>query len=377
MKIWSIALALAVGALACSSGSHPLGGGANELGGSGNDNGSGSSGSSNESGSSGSGGSGSSASGSVSQGDPDLGADAAVHTAYADADVPDASLDTPVTLTMDAFTVQPGQEVYMCQQFANPFGRDVDIIKMDGYMSTGSHHFFLFNMSPGTGRNQAAPLGACPGMGIEFHPFPYLSQEAGHYIVTYPQANMGYPIATANGLMMNAHYLNATSSPITPTVSITIWPAKPGVVTTHVGSIFLNMTNITVPAAPTTAWYPASNTPIIAEDYTIITNWAHLHTYSNEFQASANGSIFYDIKGTGAGAVDLTEPPLQTSSAMLPLQMKAGTTINWQCSYTGNGMFARDFGDSASQNVMCIYIGQYYPADTTSPNYPDIVNVVN
>jgi hypothetical protein len=35
------------------------------------------------------------------------------------------------------------------------------------------------------------------------------------------------------------------------------------------------------------------------------------------------------------------------------------------------------FGDSAQTNVMCIYIGQYYPADTTSPSYPDIVSVLN
>jgi hypothetical protein len=39
---------------------------------------------------------------------------------------------------------------------------------------------------------------------------------------------MGYPIVRANGLMMSAHYLNTGSQPITPTVSITIYPAKPG-----------------------------------------------------------------------------------------------------------------------------------------------------
>src|SRR5512134_2543821 len=33
----------------------------------------------------------------------------------------------PVTLTMDAFDVEPGEEVFQCQSYANPFRRDVDI----------------------------------------------------------------------------------------------------------------------------------------------------------------------------------------------------------------------------------------------------------
>lgn len=376
MKLWSVALAFAVGVVACSS-NHAGGiSGSNDLegNGSGSSGDSSGSGSSSGSGNSGSGGSGSAASGSVSQGDPMLGADAAVHTLYADAEVPDGDVDEPVTLTMDSFTVQPGQEVYMCQQFANPFGRDVDIVKMDGYMTAGSHHFFLFNMAPKTFRNTAAPLGTCPGMGLEFHPFPYLSQTDGHYVTSFPPdakgIPMGYPIASANGLMMNAHYLNSGATAITPTVSITIWPARAGVVQTHVGSIFLNNTSIHVPAAPTTAWYSAQQTPILDESYTIFTNWAHLHTSSDEFQASTGGQVFYDLKS------DLTEPPLQTSSAFLPLQMAKGASISWQCEYTGNGT-DRPFGDSAAANVMCIYIGQYYPADQGSPDYPDIISAVN
>ena len=91
---------------------------------------------------------------------------------------PDAdSLGPPITLTMDAFTVPPNAEVYKCQQFGNPFGKDVDLVKMVGTMSAGSHHFFLFNMSPSTYRNTAAPLGDCPDKGLEFHPFPFLSQQ--------------------------------------------------------------------------------------------------------------------------------------------------------------------------------------------------------
>ena len=264
-------------------------------------------------------------------GNPTIPADAAVTTNGYDADIPDAELDQPITLTMSPFTVPANSEVFKCQQFGNPWGHDVDIVKMDGYMSPGSHHFFLFNMDATTLRTQAAPIGDCPGAGIEFHPFPYLSQTPGHYIVTYPDATMGYPIVSANGLMMNAHYLNTSSVATTPTVSITIYPAKAGVVTTHVGSIFLNNTVFDVPANTTTpTWYPKTQTPIIAEDYTIFTNWSHMHQYATDFQASTGGTTFYDEK-------NWDEPTLITSENdpmhVLPLKMKAGSSITWHCLY--------------------------------------------
>src|ERR1700722_10943312 len=331
---WKIA-AVATALFACSSGGHSgFSADQGTASSSGGGSGSGSGGSTSGGESSGAGSSSGTVLGEVTQdgAPPPIPADASVLTNGYDADIPDADLDQPVTLTMSAFTVPPNSEVFKCQQFSNPWGKDVDIVKMDGYMSAGSHHFFLFNMDPTTLRTQAAPIGDCPGMGIEFHPFPYLSQTPGHYIVTYPDATMGYPIVSANGLMMNAHYLNTGSEPVTPTVSITIYPAKSGVVTTHVGSIFLNNTVFSVPAnTKTPTWYPKTSTPITAEDYTIISNWSHMHVYASDFQALMNGNKFYD-------ETNWSEPTLinQANDPMhlLPMAVTAGQAITWQCLYT-------------------------------------------
>jgi hypothetical protein len=382
---WKLA-AVATVLCACSSGGHAGGDGFDPAGGSSSSGGTGSSGGATNSSGGGSGGSSGGSSGTSSGGSgggitrgadagPYIPADASVKTNGYDASVPSSELDTPVTLTMSAFTVNPNSEVFKCQQFGNPWGKDTDIVKLDGYMDQGSHHFFLFNMDPTTLRTQAAAIGDCPGAGIEFHPFPYLSQTYGHYIVTFPEPTMGYPLVKANGLMMNAHYLNAGTSPMTPTVTITIYPAKDGVVTTHVGSIFLNNTAFGVPKMTLTpTWYPKTQTPITAEDYTIISHWSHMHKYSTDFQASSNNAMFYEEKSWD-------EPQLINQAMdpmhLLPMHMKAGSSITWQCLYTNPTSSDMNFGDSAQTNVMCIYIGQYYPADTTSPSYPDIVSVLN
>jgi hypothetical protein len=54
--------------------------------------------------------------------------------------------------------------------------------------------------------------------------------------------------------------------------------------------------------------------------------------------------------------------------------MTLSTPITWSCGlYNTTGM-ALTFGDGALTNVWCNYIGQYYPADATSP---DIIGIVN
>ncbi len=304
------------------------------------------------------------------------GADSGPGVVLGDASVPDSELGTPITLTMDSFTVAPNTEVYMCQQFGNPFGKDVDLVKMVGSMTAGSHHFFLFNMTPSTGRNTTAALEPCPDKGLEFHPFPYLSQQP-EYTVQYGPG-MGYPLVGQNGVMMNVHYLNAMATAVTPKVTITIYPAKPGTVTTHVGTVFLNNSSIYVPAG-TAKSNPVpvtnSDTPISDEAYTIFTNWSHMHQYATDFQASTNGSVFYDEP-------NWSEPPLITAgtgknqSPMLPMTVMAGASITWTCKYYNPTSQVMTFGDSAMTNDMCIYLGQYYPAEGTpssNPNYPDVI----
>ena len=47
-------------------------------------------------------------------------------------------------LTTEPFVVPSGEEVYRCQNFANPFGSDVEVQRTELYMTPGSHHMFAF-----------------------------------------------------------------------------------------------------------------------------------------------------------------------------------------------------------------------------------------
>ena len=297
--------------------------------------------------------------------------------------VPDSDLDAPVTLTAKPFQVAAGAEVYMCEVFANPFkGVNTDIVKMHGEMSTGSHHFFLFNINSLNALVEPAvgSVGPCAGAGLEFHPFPYLSQQPV-WDVSYPAAAdgspMGYPIVGTNELMINAHYLNAGAEAITASVQITLYPAKAGVVKTHVGTLFLDQTGVSVPTSATMAkpvdssatWSGDSSLPA---SYNIFTSWQHMHRTALKFTASTNGSAFYtdtnwDSPALFYHASGMQEPPTATGTPSA-IPMTNTQSITWDCSYYNNTSSTLTFGDSAVSNVMCIYLGQYYPADATNPD---------
>ncbi len=289
-------------------------------------------------------------------------------------------VDQTITLTGTPVTVPAGQEVFKCQIFANPFsGKNVDIIQLDGTMSRGSHHFFLFNMDPTTLALRgvvggAQPMQDCAGKGLEFHPFPYLSQQP-HFIVQFPDpatgAPMGYPLVGTNSLMINIHFVNTGSTDYTASASITLKTAKPGVVTTHVGTIFLNMVSLSVTPTPQTApqWYSSTWSPgsSLPSKYTIFASISHMHKWSVDFKATVGSSTtpFYEEPGWDSPQLIPQKPPLQMTNSQ---------SITWACNYYNDTGATLSFGDHANTNVMCIYMGQYFPADQTAP---DIIVAAN
>jgi hypothetical protein len=295
--------------------------------------------------------------------------DAAAQKFY-DTSIPDAELATSVSMTITPFVVKAGDEVYMCQWFANPFGgNDVDIVEIDGQMSQGSHHFFVFDMQPSTGQTTASPETACPAAGLEFFPYIYLSQQP-NWDVTYPQADMAYPLAGQDGLMMNVHFLNASTEDIQATATVTIRTANPTDIKTYVGNLFLNNQAIAVPPTPMTSppyAVTASATPPIPYDYYLLQSWSHMHQYGTNFTASVAGTQVYQT-------TNWNNPPVFNHSP--PISVPQGSAFSWTCDYYNPTLSTMYFGDSAATDDMCIYFGQFYPALSIANGGPDYVNVI-
>jgi hypothetical protein len=266
--------------------------------------------------------------------------------------VPDSSRYAySVTLKMQPFTVNANQEVYMCQDFANPFmGKQADIVSYELHMSTGSHHMFAFYTTGATNGSVAA----CAQGGLQFAPYTFTAGSPTA-IETYPDG-MGASIPTTTGFTINAHFINTGTSSLTGNVALTIYVAKTGEVTQHVGPIFLNQALLSVPPTGQPSTSTASYS--LTQDVNLLLGASHMHKRATHFVSTAStGQMLFET-------TQWSEPmPIIYSPA---LHLASGTTITWSCTYVNDTSSTLTFGESASTNVMCISEFIYYPVQNTA-----------
>jgi hypothetical protein len=260
-----------------------------------------------------------------------------------------------VVITMDPFPVGAGQEVYMCQDFANPFsGMDAEISGFESHMSAGSHHMLLLY------KDNAIAGTATPCSGLTFGPMPYGSQRPDNAI-QYP-SGIAALIKGTQGFTVDAHYLNATQNDIMAQVQVILYKAQPGTVTQHAGVFFLNNVSALYPPA---GGIPMGQMKTITASYTtkaplnILYATGHTHRFTTSFSASF-GSTMYSTDSWDNAPNAAYQP-----AVALP----TGTTITWSCTIDNTmGTSELTFGESAQTNEMCIFNGQYYPvANDASP----------
>jgi hypothetical protein len=262
---------------------------------------------------------------------------------------------------MTPFSVPAGGEVYYCQTFANPWGQQVDIKTYSLNMSKGSHHMFAFYQTNATNGANAP----CAAGGLTFAPFTF-SAQSPQAEVTYPQS-VGATLPSSLGFQLNAHFINTGSSALTATVSLTMWVAKPGVVTNHAGALFLNQAQMTVAATgctTSTGGCQSSASFVLPQDVYILTADSHMHQFATNFVATTSTGV------TLFQTTQWAEPPAQVYSP--PLHLPAGTTITWTCTDVNNTGAELTFGEHAASNVMCISSNIFYPVSTSSLTNPVI-----
>jgi hypothetical protein len=262
------------------------------------------------------------------------------------------------TLTMGTFTVPANTEVFYCQTFANPWGKQVDIKTYDLTMDEGSHHMFAFYSSSNTDGSVAA----CAAGGLTYGAFTFVSQTPTS-IITFPNT-VGATLPSGMGFNLMVHYLNTTTAALTAHVSLTMYLAKPNVVTNHAGVIFMNNALMTVPA--TGQPVVSSATMKLNQDVEIMLSSSHMHKFGTNFTYT----------GTPPGGTAQTiytgtqwDEPKPTVFAT-PMHFPTGTNYEWSCTDVNNTGKELTFGEYAQTNVMCIAVSIFYPVNTADLSNP-------
>lgn len=249
----------------------------------------------------------------------------------------------PVRLRMDAFELGPGGEVFLCQNFANPFGQDVNLLVSESFMTPGSHHLFAFNLEHAV----AGPLEECAG--LEFHPYIH-SAQAPHHKTTYP-AGVGRFFSGAHGVRLMVHYLNPSPDVIHPNVELALTAVGPAAVSTHAAHLFLNNLGVSVPPHSRVS---VTHSCRMRNNIQLIVGSSHMHQRGVRFQATTDdGRVIYQAEDWAEPAPATFEPPFF---------IEAGSSINWTCDYENPTDKTFTFGQSAQDNEMCIFTGVFFPA---------------
>jgi len=158
-------------------------------------------------------------------------------------------------------------------------------------------------------------------------------------------------------LLMNAHYVNATSGTLTPEVRVNMYTIPEAEVKTEGDILFLYNPFIYVGA---NGEGRARMQCPIHSDITIQTVQSHMHARGAGYEARIVGEAepFYTntawegvpVKDFGAG-----------------LTVKAGSSFDYHCDYKNSG--TKDvFQGPRSTDEMCMLIGSYYPANALTAN---------
>jgi hypothetical protein len=253
---------------------------------------------------------------------------------------PDTSI---VTLTMAPFVVPAGGEVYRCQNFANPFGGDAAFDAIETHMSQGSHHLAIFY------RDDVAdgPVEECSG--LEFSPGPFGTQLRDDR-VEYPQG-IAAVISAKQGIRVNAHYLNTTHEPLSPTVVVKFRRVAPGAAYQRAGLFTMTTLNIDVPA------YQSKTIPVdctAPSDMNLLSVTSHMHQHGVKFRSDVSGQALYT-------SATWDDPPRQFFDPVRSIKM--GDKIHFECDFVNATATPLTFGESANSNEMCVLLGQFYPFD--------------
>jgi hypothetical protein len=261
----------------------------------------------------------------------------------------DPEIAATYTITTQTFSVPPGGEVFKCQTFANPFnGQQVDIKTWEANMAVGSHHMFVFYQSGATNGS----IADCSGLQIA--PFTFVAQ-GPHVYQTYPEG-VGATIPTSMGFMVNVHFINTGSTTLTAQVKVNMYVTKPGVVTKHAGSIFVNNPLLSEPADGqphtfTKTCAIGNTTPI-----TVVASNSHMHKTATQFTSSIDGVPLYSTS-------QWSDPPLEAPPGGA-MQVAQGASETFACTYAPT-QTPLSFGESVN-NIMCIGQAIFYPAQNIS-----------
>jgi hypothetical protein len=254
--------------------------------------------------------------------------------------------------------VPAGGEYFKCQMVTLP---DVGafLVKGQHQYTPGSHHLLFYTTDLTTIPTGLDQVQDCyEGSGTNIMSYTrgvlYAGQTPTGEEVFPP--TIGLPTTASEVLIFQVHYLNATASDLTASVSVDLTlDTNPDDIQTRAGVLFFYDPYIDVPAGATAK---AQMRCPIPDDMTMIFASSHYHSRGVGYSAWIDSAPTQLSTSPFYTSASWNSPPQQ--QMMMPVA--AGTQLRWECDYDNSQGTQEYFqGQSAQTNEMCMFIGTYYP----------------
>lgn len=254
-----------------------------------------------------------------------------------------------VTVELDPFVVQPGEEGLRCQTFANPARADAAVRAFTADLDRGGHHMLVWRLD-GASDTPLQPCGQDPG----YQNLLFQSQRAGADRVEFPSSAVA-ALPAAAGLYVQIHFLNTGSEPVTIANRLVL-ELDAGDGAAPLSPLFFDNLDIRVPAGSTGTAVEKSCP--VDRDADLVWLTSHMHSHGLEFTIRAGDQLLYRTD-TADG------PPMQVFDP--PVHLAAGTEVTYACTYRGEQDRDITFGPSLADDAMCSMVGGWLPAAGAEP----------
>ncbi|WP_437774411.1 hypothetical protein [Sorangium sp. So ce1097] len=271
-------------------------------------------------------------------------------------------------------TVEPGQEIERCKLFVAP-PEGLTIRGDEVRFSPGSHHVVLYKTDykeiPAETREgvrvDAAEIHDCNSGATAAWDITGVvagSQSFGgeSFLGDLP-AGVALKVEPGTVLVMNTHYLNATSAPLVADARVNLYTMPPEEVKQEAGMMFHYNPFIRVPAGGESS---ARMRCRIDEDISLVRVQSHMHRRGVGFAA-------HRVRADGAMEEIYSNEAWEEVPAKVfasPLEVMAGEALDFRCDYrnpephdVAQGLTTRD--------EMCMLIGPYFPRSPALDNCSD------
>jgi len=253
-------------------------------------------------------------------------------------------------LATSSWTVEPGQESYLCFQFYSP-PEEVAITRVETLTSAGIHHFALYQAF---GRNEPDAPHECNTLIKQTWNPIYVSGTGAHEL-NLP-AGTGFVIAPDTQYIIQLHIQNTGDEAITVRGGVNLTYEHATSTVTPAGIYAFGNYQIDLPPQSTGTEVPVSCTP--GKQMNVFGAFPHMHKLGSKIELvrtpmGGTPSMFYKVDpwDFGNAPVDMVDETVTPTD-----------TFDLTCTFDNPLDHRVGFGES-SDDEMCFFVLFYYPYD--------------